>query len=904
MRYPHLDNNNSDFPYLDNVNVYQYDNDFDYERYDYDQMKITVCTVPWDMGEAHIGNRTISGIGNVVYFDSPDERNAWFDAIPDNKCFRYVTKYRQLHRENKISVDIPFDVASNYNYVAVEYMGLANDNSPVLNEVPGGRRHWFWFIREVEFVAPNSTVLHLLNDAWQTFIYDIDVSSMILERGHAPLNAVNVDTYLANPIENSSLLLAEDVDFGGESVVKTANYLPIGNGRKYCLFAIPMTQAAIIASGGAASGMSSGPTYADTGERWGYQLQVNGYAWEYGAGDYTSANLDITPLMSTDNVFNGNAIFAVKSENAQSFFDTLATSYVHVLNAIQAVFVVSEDYLKLGTAFTFHDVSVYPASKVNSTVSVDLTKAMFNYGSRYEKIAKLYTFPYAVLEFTDDEGNSGEIRIENTGKDLGIRKELSIAYPFVQYKAFVVGANGNKTIKYLWRNLANNANEEITCYEDDFSKFMTTYNIPTYALYIDAASADTPGTYADMQARRQAAIVNYQTTVRQANTAYENTSDSQDTARSNVHRSADTIVTNQSVQNQANTDITAENVSASTSVTAENCGANTDITGYNNTKINGDTGLDNNMTQILTSATNTALAATTAANNGCSTQLTNLGVMQNVGGAIGSAISMDIGGAVNSGISAYTAVQGNAIQVANANCCTGIQIGCNFTGAFVTVVNNSAKAVGATNCNSDTCSRTNSAATANTATTNAAMTANTATGNAAASTITSNSSTTMKANATDTETTETANADYTRDATVAGAKANLELRQLEESARWKAKSLSNPKVMTNYSGDALPECYKRRGVRLNVRTQPEYAIRAAGDEFLRYGYMLDKQWDFNGDWCVMKHFTYWKLKDFWIKGLNVPDMYVDKIRFFLYGGVTVWDKPESIGNVTIYENMN
>lgn len=904
MKYPHLKNNDSNFPYLENVDVYQYDNDFDYERYDYDQMKITVCTVPWDMGEAHIGNRTISGIGNVVYFETQTKRDEWFDAIPDNECFRYVTKYRQLHRENKISVDIPFDVASNYNYVAVEYMGLANDNSPVLNEVSGGRRHWFWFIREVEFVAPNNTVLHLMNDAWQTFIYDIDISSMILERGHAPLNAVNVDTYLANPIENSSLLLAEDVDFGGESIVKTANYLPIGNGRKYCLFAIPVTQAAILASGGAASGTSSGPTYADTGERWGYQLQVNNYVWAYGAGDYSSADLEISSLLSTDNVFNGNAIFAVKSENAQSFFNTLATSYVHVLNAIQAVFVVSEDYLSLGTAFTFHDFSVYPASKVNSTVNVDLTKNMFNYGTNYEKIAKLYTFPYAVLEFTDDEGNSGEIRIENTGTDLGIRKELSIAYPFVQYKAFVVGANGNKTSKYLWRNLANTASEEITCYADDFSKFMATYDIPTYALYIDAASADTPGTYEDMQARRQAAIVNYQTTVRQANTAYENASDSQTTVNDNAHDSADTTYSNQGIQNQANRDIADQNIDSTDKISLENRNANTDITTYNNTKIDGDTACDNNMTQVLTSSTNTALAATTAANNGCSTQLTNLGLMQNVGSAIGSAVSMDIGGAVSSGISAYTSVQGNAIQVANANCCTGIQIGTNFTGAFYTVINNDAKAVLAKNCNKDTKNRTNLAAERNTAESNKALDENTKTANKAADDITKATTDTIKGNADRTKATETANADYTRDATVAGAKANLELRQLEEGARWKAKSLSNPKVMTNYSGDALPECYKRRGVRLNVRTQPEYAIKAAGDEFLRYGYMLDKQWAFDGDWCVMKHFTYWKLKDFWISGLNVPDMYVDKIRFFLYGGVTVWNKPESIGNVTIYENMN
>ena len=89
----------------------------------------------------------------------------------------------------------------------------------------------------------------------------------------------------------------------------------------------------------------------------------------------------------------------------------------------------------------------------------------------------------------------------------------------------------------------------------------------------------------------------------------------------------------------------------------------------------------------------------------------------------------------------------------------------------------------------------------------------------------------------------------------------------------------------------------------NVVTQALGAIARAGDEFLRYGYFYNRQWDFDGDWNIGRYFTYWKLSDFWVRGLNVPDMYVDKLRFFLYGGVTVWRRPEDIGNVSIYDNM-
>ena len=90
----------------------------------------------------------------------------------------------------------------------------------------------------------------------------------------------------------------------------------------------------------------------------------------------------------------------------------------------------------------------------------------------------------------------------------------------------------------------------------------------------------------------------------------------------------------------------------------------------------------------------------------------------------------------------------------------------------------------------------------------------------------------------------------------------------------------------------------------HIVTQSKSAISSAGDEMLRYGYHLDKQWDFDGDWNVGKYFTYWKLRDFWVSNLNVPDMYMDKLRFFLFGGVTVWRDPSDIGKRTVYDNFN
>ena len=92
------------------------------------------------------------------------------------------------------------------------------------------------------------------------------------------------------------------------------------------------------------------------------------------------------------------------------------------------------------------------------------------------------------------------------------------------------------------------------------------------------------------------------------------------------------------------------------------------------------------------------------------------------------------------------------------------------------------------------------------------------------------------------------------------------------------------------------------GLFANIITQPKGIIRQTADEFLRYGYSYNGNWDFDGNWNIGKHFTYWKLSYFWVSSLTIPDKYMDHLRFFLYGGVTIWSKPESIGNVSIYEN--
>ena len=154
-------------------------------------------------------------------------------------------------------------------------------------------------------------------------------------------------------------------------------------------------------------------------------------------------------------------------------------------------------------------------------------------------------------------------------------------------------------------------------------------------------------------------------------------------------------------------------------------------------------------------------------------------------------------------------------------------------------------------------------------------------------------------------------ADTTRNASVAAAqatetttKANNARTYDNEGARItnsiKQAALGAPAI---YGSTANGEFATTRpmGLFVNVVTESDYAIQRAGDEFLRYGYYLDKQWPFDGNWLVGKFFSFWKLRDYWSSN-QIPDRFSDQLRFLLFGGVTVWRRPEEIGKVSIYDN--
>ena len=828
VKYNYLANNESNFPHIGNVDVFKYDNEFDYGRFDAPQMELQICTVPWDMGEAHIGNRTISGIGNVVYFESKNERDSWFDAIPDSECYRFTTKFKELHRSLEIDVPIPYDMCAKHNYLVVRYAKFANEGSPIEYEDADGLREWFWFIREVEFLAPSTTRLHLLDDAFQTWIYDVNVSGMLLERGHAPMFATSVDDYLSNPINNNGYLLTEDVNYGEAGITRHME----------CQIFNEDEMLACIA------------TTANPKAEWGSKSNSN---WHVPAQPYYTMD-------SCPSVF----VFAMAASDLNTFLTNITGTHPQFKQTVQGVFFASEKLVTKSTEFTFGGVECFTLVAGQQTLEfLKLDKSMFGYGKRYAEIAKLYTSPYAHIEITDENGNVDMIRVEDTSGKIDIRAAMSLAYPFITIDAHLLGVGGHVQNNIGFYNITKKAFR----YGGKWFDTLRTWQVPTFAVVLDPAAEYDYSSYFD---RAQSVVdytAAYDNATASAATAKTNADASADTGKANEDANADTAVANTALQTAANTAVTTEsNAQAAVSAVA---------TGLYNSTMAG-----NANSCIAANATSTIQANEQQATIGAAA-----GAVSSTVSAIGAAASGNVAGAVTGVINGLVGAGATLASMQVGNALTAAQA------ANAQALNSANASTGNTDTHAHSTLQQNASSNI-TSTNNTYLTGATANSAATQKANASRTQTTQKSNAANTQATENANALRTENAAASAITNGINQAALRAP------------FMYGEFANGESAATKPMGLFAHVVTQSKGAIETAGDEFLRYGYMFDRQWDFDGNWNVGKYFTYWKLRDFWVSNLNVPDMYMDKLRFFLFGGVTVWRKPEYIGHVSVYDNFN
>ena len=818
--FPFFKSNLSDYPSMNGLDGQSYKDTFDYSKYQRPAV-LRLLSVPWK-----------SDYADVVRFEDEAARDSWF-ARRLSTIVEYSTPWLRIPAQS-VNIPLPYERAAHFNYLYVDIPQMPVDGS---NEPT----RLFYFIRSVRYAAPSTTTLELELDFWQTYGYRMEVTSLMLERGHAPMYRTTVDEFLSDPINNNGYLLAQDVNYStGSERVASVDHRDIGAGDKWLLLALPITPTDLANVGTGSASSSTPPTYSDTADRNGYQLNVSGYNWAANGYSYANATLPASSGLSSDHrTLDGCMLYACAYDlGASAALASIALTAPQILAAARYIAIVPSALINYENlppinlfGATFWVVKSNPQVDVES---FELTRENINLPDYAADIAKLYTSPYTRLMIQDQEGRGFEVRIEDiagNALDFNIDVALSSVALLWNIEAVNIGTDSAESI--TWKTLDGQITS--TLYGSDLAAHMIEWGVPTYSVTLSAGALEAARKWKELEAQRQAALNTYHQAVRAANTALANTQAANATAVTNTSNAGNTATANQTLANTRDNTITTQNTTTNSALAV----------------------LSHQQAYDLSAADDEfQMYAVDVGNWGSA--------MAGVNNAVGALASGNALGAMSTGFGAALSITTNQAMADLAEAALLAKQGA--TVGYIDSV----------------------ASTQNTATAN-----NNATAVTAATSINSNNVTLNNTNATNSANTSNANAGYTRADSVTAAKENLEQAQRAAENALSSASMSLLEAGST-TGDNALDALARRAFTIKAVTQSEYALKATADYFTRYGYALNApiypdSWLEQGEWC------YWKGSRAIIKG-DVPDVYRTALESILEQGFTVWSSPEKVGN--------
>lgn len=649
---------NSDFPNLpDFKNKHQ--NEFDYSQWQ-GGAACVLYYVPWD------------GIANQTGFETADERRAYFATL-DGMTTSAGTPIKlnisnRLKPVDTIVIPVPFDVAACFNYVT-----LAFDAMPVAYEQGHNtRREWFYFIDSAEADSPSTTTLHIKLDTWTTYAPDVRITGLMLERGHyAIANSASVDTYLVRPLDNTSLLLAHDVDYSaGERVANQETFVFNDTDIYFCM----MTRAYL---GG-----------------------------DFGTADTDGWNTPSGTWTATQGV-PAARVYGLHAENAEAFIKKCIADMPNFVQTIEACFFVSEKLITLTSEYSFQGFTLSKIGAVQQTFDfLKLDKNKFGYDSRYSDLTKLYTSPYAYIEVSDGAGKTTQIKIEDTTGTIKLNSSVSLMLGALNYETLLTGISADSS-SVTFANI-NSSSIKIggRWYDLRF-----TQAIPTFAVQLGARKDYEASSYYDRQ----------QSTTALTNT-YDSTIASASTSQTNANNTASTAQNVTAIQVAANNSINSTSSAASSSDTLYTNELNTALQAWNAGYSRATVAIEVEGQQESAGVSIGGTVVGTAAG------VVNSALSGDIGGAIGSIINGVTSGvttAANTAISVNMATSkveaaisntANTTSATNSNNTSRNQIKNNANTSNVSTQNSANTAMTSANASN---TRTNASNTYNTAAANA-----------------------------------------------------------------------------------------------------------------------------------------------------------------------------------------
>lgn len=517
-----------DFPNLDNVNVYKYDNTIDYSRFK-PTARLKMCNVPW-----------CGDYDNVVKFDDDAARDAWFDAL-EGEVVNLDTMFN-VKPDGASKVPVPVTSAQGYNYLVVDLPRMTSDAQPLAYAAGERKRRYFYFIQDAQQLSPNSTRLILTRDVWTTYINEMQFDYVLLERGHAPVAASSVARYLASPRDNSAYLLSDDVNTGGEPYVERARAV-----KNYSA----ETQRACIA------------TYAD--------LQ----------GDLGGASAPKVPAISEPATSGMLAprVYSVAVGDLQPFLRALESNAPWMKSTVLGVFFAPSDLLTQSAPFTLWGVSVTILNAVQKIEPfMQPGVADFGYPPQAAGFAKLYTYPYAAIRIGDERGQTSTVRIEDLGANgIQLASAVNLVMPYISIDARLLGIAG-ATDSLTFQTIEGRTYS----YGGAWGEYLKSWNLPVMQVSQSAASRAAYTTVYDRAHARLAADNALASSLASNATANTNANNSAKNVTDNnaINTAANTAVTS-NANNWALTGASASNKKLSADCNADNA-ASTAMKGLQN----------------------------------------------------------------------------------------------------------------------------------------------------------------------------------------------------------------------------------------------------------------------------------------------------------------------------------
>lgn len=468
----------SKYPHMSNA----YENGFNYEKWRGNVTYIDMLNVNWD-----------ADYTNVPGFESDSERSAWFDA-QRSKTLELQTNVREW--QTSLKVPLPLDEAQGFNYARVRF-----STAPLEGFETEKRSELFFFIENIAATpAPSTTELSIALDTWTTYIDQVAINCMMLERGHYGMAQTSAEKFLSNPLENSDWLLAPDIQ-GGNTIKTAHNSEVLFNGGNV-KFVIATTRNPLGDSGNSVTG-----------------------TWAIPTGNPTIQGAPSVYYIATDGA-NTEGLLSALDENDPAFKQTVI-----------GAFYVSVDLLVLLKSFDLWGVPCDLVSATQTELPVlRLDKKMFDYSDDYDDLAKLYTGAYSRIVLSDGQGGNIEIMPEETTGKIDLQATLNLAAPALSIAGVLTGiGGGEKSLQF-----ANVSAQSFSFGGRWYEKLMS-WNVPTYAITQSAYETENAtGFYGRDQA------------LKAAQTAYDNAEAAASAGKANANDSNAASVANNATQVAAN----------------------------------------------------------------------------------------------------------------------------------------------------------------------------------------------------------------------------------------------------------------------------------------------------------------------------------------------------------------